>query len=427
MSTGMTARPRRRAGVRDRVVELERVRARELAENPKNWRRHPAPQRAALRGLLRQIGYADALLARRDGEALVLVDGHLRRSLDPEQVVPVLVLDLDESEADMLLATLDPLAALAEPDPEALARLLASVHASSAAVQALLDGLARGAGLPVAAPLADPEQIPPLPPKPRTRRGDIWSLGEHRLMCGDARSSEDMGTLMEGERAEVLWTDPPYGVGYEGKTRSRLRIAGDEEAGVQELLRDSFAAAGAFLSPGARIYVAHPAGRASLVFLQAFTDQGWRLHQSLVWVKDVLVLGHGDYHYRHEPILYGYAPGPGRWGRGAKGWYGDNTQTSVLEVPRPAASRDHPTAKPVELVTRCLRNSSGRGDRVLDPFAGSGAVLIAAELLGRRAFAVELDPAYCDVVLRRWEQVTGHRAVRLRRSRRPRARRLSAG
>src|SRR5438876_10958952 len=135
--------------VRDRVVELVRVRAGDLKPNPRNWRRHPAPQRAALRGLLRQIGYADALLARRDGDALVLVDGHLRRSMDPEQVVPVLVLDLDESEADMLLATLDPLAALAEPAPEAWARLLEGVHASSAAVQALLDGLARGAGLPV--------------------------------------------------------------------------------------------------------------------------------------------------------------------------------------------------------------------------------------------------------------------------------------
>jgi DNA modification methylase len=171
--------------------------------------------------------------------------------------------------------------------------------------------------------------------------------------------------------------------------------------------------------------VAHPAGTASLAFLQAFTDQGWRLHQSLVWVKDVLVLGHGDCHYRHEPLLYGYAPGPGRWGRGAKGWYGDNSQTSVLEVARPAASREHPTAKPVELVARCLRNSSGPGDRVLDPFAGSGPTLIAAELLGRRAFAVEVDPAYCDVVLGRWEQVTGRSTVRLRRSRRPSARRVA--
>src|SRR5438132_11791546 len=121
-----------------------------------------------------------------------------------------------------------------------------------------------------------------------------------------------------------------------------------------------------------------------------------------------MVLGHADYHYRHEPILYGYKPGPGRWGRGHQGWHGGNDQDSVWEVPRPAASRDHPTAKPVELVTRCLRNSSGRGDRVLDPFAGSGPVLVAAELLGRRAFAMEIDPAYCDVILRRWEQVTGY-------------------
>src|SRR5207249_4799529 len=154
-----------------------------LVANPANWRRHPERQRAALQALLRDIGYADALLARREGDALVLIDGHLRRSLDPDQVVPVLVVDVSEEEADLLLATLDPLAALATPDPGALGSLLERVNASSQAVLDLLLDLARSAGLPSRPVLADPEDIPPLPGRARTRRGDLWVIARQRLLC----------------------------------------------------------------------------------------------------------------------------------------------------------------------------------------------------------------------------------------------------
>jgi DNA modification methylase len=406
-----TSSPRRR-GVRDRITGLVRVPAGDLQENPKNWRRHPARQRAALRGLLKEIGYADALLARREGDQLVLIDGHLRRSLDPKQLVPVLVLDVTEAEADTLLATLDPLAGLAEADPRVLQELLASVETSSAAVQALLDSVARGAGLPVVPFRSDPDWIPEPPRKPRTRPGDLWILGKHRLLCGDACNPEDLKRLMDGERADVLWTDPPYGVSYVGKTKRALTIENDQPDGLKELLDEAFSAASAVLKPGARLYVCHPAGELSVVFGQAFLDQGWRLHQTLVWVKDSMVLGHGDYHYRHEPILYGYVPERGRWGRGARGWYGGNAETSVIEVPRPAASTEHPTAKPVELICRCLRNSTRERDRVLDPFVGSGSTLMACELFGRQGYALELDPAYCDVIIRRWEAISGVDAQR---------------
>jgi DNA modification methylase len=397
--------------VRDRVVELVRVRAGDLQPNPRNWRRHPEPQRAALRGLLRQIGYADALLARREGDSLVLIDGHLRQSLDPAQVVPVLVLDVTEAEADTLLATLDPLAGLAQPDPEILADLLGRVDSSSRAVLDLLATVARDAGLPVRRVLADPEEVPSLPAEPRSKPGDLWILGEHRLLCGDATKEQDMGWLMGGEQAEAMWTDPPYGVDYVGKTPRALRITGDVPSGLTELLAGAFGQAGAVLRPGARIYVAHPAGPLSVVFLQAFLVQGWRLHQTLVWVKDSIVLGHGDYHYRHEPIAFGYVPGPGRWGRGAKGWYGGNDQSSVIEVARPAASREHPTTKPVELIRRCLVNSTKEGDRVLDPFCGSGSTLIACEVMGRAGYGMEIDPTYCDVAVARWEALTGRKAT----------------
>lgn len=395
--------------VRDRIVELIRIRAGDLAPNPKNWRRHPERQRAALRALLREVGYADALLARRVGSDLVLIDGHLRKSLDPEQLVPVLVLDLDEQEAEKLLLTLDPLAALATPEAEPLAALLGRVESSSVAVQELLSTIARSAGLPPLRFLTtDPDQLPEQPDS-RTKSGDLWALGEHRLLCGDARNVADLERLMDGA-ADVLFTDPPYGVSYEGKTPRSLRIEGDSPEGLSTLLNDAFNAVSKVLAPGAAIYLCHPAGAQSFTFLQAFFSQGWRFRQGLVWVKDSMVLGHADYQYRHEPIAFGYAPGGGRRGRGGSGWYGNDAQDTVIEVPRPKSSRDHPTMKPVELIRRLLVNSCPEGGRVLDPFAGSGTTLIAAELLGVRADLCEIDPSYCDVVLARWEELTGQEA-----------------
>ena len=238
-------------------------------------------------------------------------------------------------------------------------------------------------------------------------------MGPHRLLCADSTEGASVERVMAGERAEVLWTDPPYGVGYVGKTPEALTVSNDSTPGLSELLQAAFAHADGALTPGARIYLCHPTGRNAFPFAQAFCEVGWRLHQSLVWVKDRMVLGHADYHHRHEGILYGYKPGPGRWGRGAQGWYGGNDQDSVLEVPRPAASRDHPTAKPVELIRRCLTNSSQPNGAVLDPFSGSGSSLMASEELGRRAFLIELDPAYCHVIIARWEAFTGERAHRV--------------
>jgi DNA modification methylase len=397
--------------VRDRVVGLRRVRAADLLEHPRNWRRHPERQRRILADVLEEIGYADALLAREVDGGLQLLDGHLRRSLTPDQEVPVLVVDLTDEEADELLALLDPLAALAEPDPDRVVALHASVQSSSRAVRELLAGILAGLPPPEARGLTDPDEIPGVPEVPRTKLGDLWILGPHRLLCADATDPEALARLMDGERADLLWTDPPYGVNYVGKTKDALRIANDEPGGLRLLLERAFAEADQALRPGAAVYVAHPAGPASLTFGEAFSARGWSLRQTLVWVKDLMVLGHGDYHYRHEPILYGWKPAPGRWGRGAAGWYGGNVETSVFEIPRPRASRDHPTAKPVELVRRCLANSSVRGEAVLDPFLGSGTTLIASHELGRRLFGVELDPRYVDVAVSRWEAFSGHKAV----------------
>lgn len=260
---------------------------------------------------------------------------------------------------------------------------------------------------------ADPEDVPERTRRSRVKPGELWSLGRHRLLCGDATEPADLARLMQERRAVVLWTDPPYGVSYVGKTRDALRITNDGADGLSGLLLRAFVAVNELLCPGARIYLCHPAGPLSLTFASAFVDAGWRLHQTLVWAKDRMVLGHADYHYRHEPILYGYKPGAGRFGRGHRGWYGGNDQDSIFEVDRPATSREHPTAKPVELIRRCLENSSRVGAMVLDPFAGSGSTLIACEELRRVAMLIELDPLYCEVILKRWEAFTGERAVRM--------------
>jgi DNA modification methylase len=151
----------------------------------------------------------------------------------------------------------------------------------------------------------------------------------------------------------------------------------------------------------------------SVTFGTCFIEQGWLLRQTLVWAKDQFVLGRSDYHYRHEPILYGYKPGSGRLGRGGAGWHGDNRQDTLLEVARPRAAREHPTMKPPELIEIGLRNSSARGDVVLDPFAGSGSTLVACERAGRAARLIELDPRYCDVIVARFERLTGARAALL--------------
>ena len=223
-------------------------------------------------------------------------------------------------------------------------------------------------------------------------------------MCGDSTDEADVNCLMNGEVAACMWTDPPYGVSYVGKTKDALTIENDGAAGLPDLLYAAFKNADQVLMGGAPFYIAHPPGAQQLVFLQTVVDVGWVIHEQLVWVKDSMVLGHSDYHYKHEPVLYGWTPGEGRPGRGAHDgthWYGDNSQVSVFEIPRPKRSEEHPTMKPPELVEAMLKNSTRRADLVYEPFSGSGTTIVACERLGRRCRAIELDPAYVAVTLQR--------------------------
>lgn len=254
----------------------------------------------------------------------------------------------------------------------------------------------------------DPDDLPPLPEgQPESKLGELYTLGPHRLLCADCRDPAQLEQLMQGEGAEVLLTDPPYGVSYRGKTRAALRVRNDDAAGLPGLLREALFALDGVLAPSGRFYVFAPAGPAGTEFRVALRDIGWTHHQTLAWVKNAIVLGHSDFHYRHEDVLYGWKPGSGRPGRGrhrGSRWYGGNDQSSVLFADRPTRSTEHPTAKPVALLEVMLRNSTKRGDLVLDPFAGSGSTLVACERLGRRCRLVELDPAYCDVIRRRYQE-----------------------
>lgn len=237
-------------------------------------------------------------------------------------------------------------------------------------------------------------------------RGDIWQLGEHRLMCGDSTSVEDVERLMDGGFADQLVTDPPYNVNYEGGTKEKLTIKNDkmEDTVFRAFLRDSFLTADAYMRPGATFYIWH-ADLEGYNFRGACKDVNWKVRQCLIWNKSSMVLSRQDYHWKHKPCLYGWKEGPHLWAS-------DRKQTTVIDFDKPNKSLEHPTMKPVELVAYCVRNNTNKGDAVLDLFGGSGSTLIACEQLDRRCYMMELDEHYCSVIIERWQKLTGKQALR---------------
>jgi hypothetical protein len=398
---------------KDRIKELRRVRARDLLPNPNNWRVHPKTQVAALRGLLTEVGYADALIARELPDGLLeLIDGHLRAETTPDAIVPVLVIDVTEQEANKLLLAIDPLAAMAEADAGRLKALLETVRTNDAAVQELFKRTA-GDGL---WKILHPEEIDEaevpleradeLRAKWGTEAGQLWRIGPHRIICGNCANQAVVERLwINGERLRMVWTDAPWAVDYGAKTawmeqrgaqRRRKPIANDNLAPEQiaALFATALANAVAYAEKGAAIYASVPA-TLLLVFIAALEKGGFRYKHCLVWLKQTFVLGRSDYNYRHELILYGWRE------NGPHYFTDDRTQDSVFEVDRPTVSDLHPTTKPVALVARMVANSSRAGERVYDPFCGSGSTLLAAHQLGRVGYGVEIDPGYVAVSLER--------------------------
>ena len=243
---------------------------------------------------------------------------------------------------------------------------------------------------------------------PRTKLGDIWKLGTHRLMCGDSTNIEDVYKLMGEERADMLLTDPPYNVAYEGKTKKKLTIQNDEQedADFRQFLVDAFEAANAVMKPGAVFYIWH-ADSEGYNFRGACFDIGWKVRQCLIWNKNSMVMGRQDYHWKHEPCLYGWKEGASHL------WAADRKQTTVIDWQRPTKAEIHPTMKPVGLFDYQIKNNTKGGDIVLDLFNGSGTTIMACEQNGRVARCMELDPRYVDACIKRWETFTGEKAVLL--------------
>jgi DNA modification methylase len=436
--------------IRDRIKELRRVRARDLKPHPKNWRVHPESQRNALRGLLAEIGYADVLLTRElpDG-TLQLIDGHLRAETTPDSIVPVLVTDLTEEEAEKVLLTLDPLASMATADKENLESLLASLKFESPDVGAMLETMAQEYKLDPQSlsmqGLTDPDAVPEPPDNAITQPGDLWQLDNHRLVCGDSSNPADVDRLLDGAAIHLVNTDPPYNVKVEPRsnnaiaaglssfqgtthhqgldlarypakakpTQKKLRakdrpLANDflSDDEFNRLLDAWFGNIARVLLPGHSFFIW--AGYANLGNYPPFLKKhDLYFSEGIVWDKQWPVLTRKDFMGAFELAFYGWKLGAGHR------FFGPDNATDLWSIKKVnPLDMQHLTEKPTALAVRAMQYSSKPGEHVLDLFGGSGSTLVAAEQTGRRAFLMELDPLYCDVIVERWQRFTGRKAER---------------
>ena len=393
---------------RSRIVGQGSEDPTQLLANPANWRTHPPRQRKALRGSLDTVGWVQTILVNRvTGH---VVDGHARVEeaiSRGEPTVPVLYVELDADEERTILAVLDPISAMATTDEASLAALLSELHVDDAGLKALLAQLTPP--IPKAG-LTDPDEVPPAPAESWVKPGDLYALGDHRLLCGDSTNATDVEHLMAGTTARAMFTDPPWnvGIGQDSNPRHRQRPGlRNDDLGPEAFraLLDGFAVEAHRIVSG-DLYVVLGGSEWPTLDL-ALRRAGYHHSATIIWAKDAFVLGRSNYHRRYEPIWYGWRDG------GTSSFNGARDLDDVWEIPRPRRSPEHPTMKPVELVERALTNSTVVGDVVYDPFVGSGTTLIAAEQLGRRAYAIEIDPRFVQVALDRWTAFTGRAAERV--------------
>lgn len=390
----------------------------------KNPRRNAAAVRKVANSL-REYGWRQPIVV---DEAMVVLAGHTRLLAAKElgmDTVPVHVAEgLTPAQARAYRLADNRVAQEAEWDVELLAGELSGLQIDGFDLALTGFNADEVAGLLAQAVATvdgatDADDVPPPPPEPCSRLGDVWTLGSHRLTCGSAEDAEAWERLMAGTLADCVWTDPPYGVDYEAKNDhlkawdGRLErpshakeVQNDalDEAALESLLRGALGLAWAHCREGATWYVAGPEGPRQMPFSRVLVElEVWR--HTLVWVKDAFVIGRADYHYRHEPLWYGWKPGAAHY------FTNDRSLDSVFEIPRPKRSELHPTMKPVELVQRCVEHGSKLGAVVVDPFGGSGTTLMAAERSGRCARLIEVDPRYVDVIVQRWCEFTGKQAT----------------
>lgn len=327
--------------------------------------------------------------------------------------VPVIWVDCNDEEALRILLVDNRSNDVAGYDDAKLAALLSEIQRDMGTLEGTgYDGNALEtllAELGEHAPtegLTDEDAVPEVHPDPVSRLGDCWLLGAHRVVCGDSTEAAAVERLMQGEKADLVFTDLPYNVDYEGYTEEKLTIQGDKmpAAQFQEFLRAAFANCRRIVKPGASLYVCHPS-LWQREFQDALEGAGFEVRCQIIWAKNTFAWGFGRYKFQHEPVFYAHVAGE------SDAWYGDKTQSTLWQENKPAANRLHPTMKPVELVERALLNSSKAGDLVVDLFGGSGSTLIACERRSRSARLMELDPRYTDVICRRYQEYTGKQAV----------------
>ncbi len=380
----------------------------------RNARTHSEEQVAQIAASIVEFGFTNPILAGSDG---VIVAGHGRLAAAQKlglESVPVVVLDhLTPTQRRALIIADNRIAENAGWDDAMLRIELQSLQEDGfnlditgfdadalAAIMAGEETTVDGQ--------TDEDAVPELSETPVSRPGDIWVLGEHRLLCGDSTVAESYDRLMQGEQADMVFTDPPYNVDYANSAKDKMR--GTDRPILNDNLGDGFYD---FLLAALTPMLQHCAGATYIAMSsseldtlqQAFRAAGGKWSTFIIWAKHTFTLGRADYQRQYEPILYGWPEGSSRH------WCGDRDQGDVWNIKKPARNDLHPTMKPVELMERSIRNSSRPGDVVLDCFGGSGSTLIAAEKSGRRCFMMELDPKYCDVIVRRWQEFSGGKAI----------------
>ncbi len=401
---------------RNRVRELRTVLASELVADEENWRTHPPSQERAMRAVLKDVGYADALLVRElDDGRLKLIDGHLRRSLNPDQEVPVLILDVDEDEARTMLLTFDPITSYADADRDKLKTVIDKVRMKDDGAKELIARIARSHKItppddkPKAGKIGD-DAIPVFERNEMgVKDGDLFRLGDHYVMCGDCKNKETIAEVMQGEEVQLILTDPPYcSGGFQESNRGAGtwgNIASDNLStrGYQSLISSMFEAArtqAAYVFTDWRMWVP---------LLDTVEACGVAARSMIVWDKKHPALGN-LWRAQHELIMYACRSGGTRLkGIGSRG--------NVVQCSR-TKNELHYTQKPIELLIGILdqdQKSQRKKCTVLDPFAGSGSTLIAAEKVGRKACCIDVEPAFVDVMIRRWQEFTGKKAEKVER------------
>jgi DNA modification methylase len=393
------------------VQRIEHWLLHKLIPFARNPRTHSDAQVAQIAASIEAFGFNNPILV--DTEAGIIA-GHGRllaaRKLGLTEV-PVIVLDhLSEKQKRAYLIADNQLALNAGWNEDLLRAELAALQAEDFNLDLIGfedEELARLLAAQEATPgLTDEDAVPELPQTPVSLQGDLWILGNHKLLVGDATNQSDLAKLMGGDAADLVFTDPPYNVDYEGYTEERLKIQGDRMTDEQfnRFLEAAFRSCRAVVKRGASLYVCHSSSW-QREFQNALEAAGFEVRCQIIWAKNTFAWGFGRYKFRHEPLFYCHVKGQ------SDAWYGDKSQSTLWEENKPAASRLHPTMKPVELIERALLNSSKSGDIVVDLFGGSGSTLVVCERRGRTARLMELDPRYADVICQRFQEYTGKDAT----------------